>query len=146
MTLATPVPADTYTAFGNIATGHFTGDGTTTVVPVAIGFTPVWVKLMDMSTFESFEWIQGMAATDSNKVVASGPVVSIDASSAVLTNGTIVSTTETGVYAPGTSEANDGSLINTTVGVYGIDKTKSYSLQFTLPASNSDLWVWVAMG
>jgi len=146
MTLATPVPAITYTAFGNIATGTFTGDGATTSVPVAIGFTPVYAKLMDLSTFESFEWVQGMPATDSIKVAASGPTVAIDTTSAILTNGTVVSTTETGVYAPGTQEPNDGTLVNTTVGVYGINKTQSYSLEFTLPGSNSDNWVWIAIG
>lgn len=146
MTLATPVPAQTYNAFGNIATGAFTGDGATTAVPVAIGFTPVYVKLIDMSTLEYFEWVQGMATTDSIKVVGSGPTAAVDSTSAILTNGQVVSASEPGVYAPGTQEPNDGTLIETTVSVYGIDKTKAYSLQFTLPASNSDNWVWMAIG
>jgi hypothetical protein len=148
MTLATPVPATTYNAFGNIATGTFTGDGTTTVIPVAIGFTPVYVKLIEVAATtgsQLYEWIQGMAATDT--ILTTGAVDPvIDSNSAVLTNGITVSTTETGVYAPGTQEPNDGSLINTTVGVYGIDKTKSYQLQFTIPGSNSGTWVWLAIG
>ncbi len=145
MTLATPVPADTYTAFGNISTGHFTGDGATTAVPVNLGFSPLYVKLIDMSTLESFEWVMGMAATDTIKAVGSGPTLAIDTTSAIVSNGKLTSATEPGVYAPGTQEPNDGTLVNTTVSVYSPDKTVT-PLTFNLPASNSDAWVWIAIG
>ena len=153
MTLnASGVSPDSYTAFGNIATGHYSGDGSGDIT-VALGFTPTYVKLIDMAAstgLASWEWVLGMASTDTvYEISTSVPV--IDTNSVIQSNGALTSTSEVGIYAPGTSEANDGTLINTTVNVYAPDKTK-VQLKFSggsgaqYANQSSHTYVWIAMG
>ena len=150
MTLATAhVQPVTYDTPAQMATGTFTGD-TSGAFIVDIGFTPKYVKAWQMSGAGSppivFEWCQGMAATDSITVVAAG-TQSLDTGSTILANGKVVSTTETGIYAPGTQEPNDGTLINTTLNVFGIDKSLAYQLKFGANLNvNSMVTVWMALG
>ena len=149
MTLhAAGISPDSYTAFGNIATGHYTGDASGAIT-VALGFTPVWVKVIDMSATTSptvWEWLLGMAATDTILETQAAPQPVIDATSLIISNGALVSATEPGVYAQGTQSADDGTIINTTVSVYSPDKTKA-DLTFATGLNTSlHLYVWIAIG
>ena len=146
MTLkASGISADSYTAFGNIATGHFTGDGSGSV-EVKLGFTPVYVKLIDMaaSTGSSeYEWILGMAATDS--LLTTGLVdPAIDANSAIVSNGKISSRTEVAFPAPGAQTPDDGTNGTISVSVYSPDPTVA-RLTFGINVT-SHVYVWVAIG
>ena len=145
MTTQTIYPT-TYDSPAQIATGTYTGNSSTAVY-VQLGFCPKYVKLIDMaaSTGSSvYEWVQGMAAT--NTLLTTGLAApAIDANTVVVAAGKVTSTTEVGVYAPGTSSADGGTLTNTTVSVYGPDKSKTYQLQFGVSV-NTHTYVWVAIG
>jgi len=153
MTLnASGISPDNYQAFGNIATGHYQGDASGDIT-VNLGFTPTYVKLIDMaaSTGSSvWEWMLGMAAGDT--LLTTGTVDSaIDANSVIQSNAALVSATEPGVYAQGTQEPNDGTIINTSVSVYSPDKTKA-QLKFSsgtggqLANQSTHTYVWLAIG
>ena len=136
----------TYDCPASIATGTYTGDGSTTVTQT-ISFTPKYVQLIDMATStnaKSYTWIQGMASTLTLLSTGSADVAE-DTNSVILTNGKLTTTTEVGVYAPGTSSADGGTLTNTSISVYGPDKTKAYVLQFNVSVS-THTYVWVAIG
>lgn len=141
----------TYAAPAQIATGSYTGDGSAAAVAVQLGFTPVYVKVWNMSSSLMTEWIQGMASTPSTATIismtATSGVIALNTSSQILSNGTITVTSEVGVYAPATQEPSGGTLINTSLSVYGINKANA-QLSFGATVNNvaSALYVWVAMG
>lgn len=66
---------------GNLTTCNWTGSGN--AVQVNVGFHPRRVFLMNMTDNISFEWITGMAATDTVKTVAAGTRI-IDTTSAIV--------------------------------------------------------------
>lgn len=140
----------TYAAPAQIATGSYTGDGSA-APQVMLGFTPVYVKVWNMSSSLMTEWIQGMASTPSTATIismtATSGVIALNTSSQILANGTITVTTEVGVYAPATQEPSGGTLVNTSLSVYGINKANA-QLSFGATVNNvaSALYVWVAMG
>ncbi len=146
MTLnASGIGPDTYTAFGNIATGHFTGDGSGAIT-VNLGFTPVYAKLIDMAAStgaSEYEWILGMAATDT--LLTTGLVdPAIDANSAIVSNGKITSRTEVAFPAPGAQTPDDGVNGTASVSVYSPDPTVA-KLTFNINV-NAHTYVWVAIG
>lgn len=97
----------------NMANFYFTGDGSGSI-QCNIGFTPRRVKVYDMTDATSYEWISGMAATDSWKQVTGG-TTTVDTNSAIVSNSNLVSITTTGVYQPGSQTPGDGTLINQTI-------------------------------
>ena len=152
MTLnASGVYHDTYTAFGNVATGHYQGDGSGDVT-VNLGFSPVYAKLIDMASStgsSEWEWMLGMAATD--ELLITGTVdPAIAADSVIQSNASLVLESSAGVYAPG-QEPNLGVLINTTVIKYSPDRSKS-QLKFgsgngtQLANVSGHNYVWMAIG
>lgn len=125
------------------ATGTFTGDGSGTV-GVNIGFTPQYALLIDMTTPDRYEWVQGMAATDSLLLTGSADLA-VDANSAVVTNGALNTVVSAGVYPPGTQEPGGGTIQNSgNISVWAPDKTKA-QLTFGINVS-THLYVWIAMG
>ena len=136
----------TYDCPASIATGTYTGDGSTAVY-VNIGFTPKFVQLLDMATSTNakrYVWVQGMASTLT--LLDNGSTdVAEDTNTIIVTDGKVTSTTEVGVYAPGTQSADGGTLTNTTVSVYGHDSTVTHKLTFGVSTS-SHTYVWVAIG
>ena len=127
-----------------IAVGSFTGDSSGTPLTVNIGFSPVYVALFDVTNTKRYEWVQGMASTDSFYLVT-GADPSIDTNSAVVSNWTTASQTEPGDYAVNSSGAGVPTLINTSVTVPYQDRTKSYTMQFGINV-NSAAYTWIALG
>ena len=145
MTTQTLSPV-TYDSPAQFATGTFTGAGDTAVT-INLGFTPKQVWLVDMATStnaKAYLWIQGMASTLTLLWTGAADVAE-DTNSMVLTDGKVTSTTEVGVYSPGTQSADGGTLINTTVSVYGHDSTLTYKLKFG-SNTNTHTYVWSAIG
>lgn len=125
------------------ATGTFTGDGSGTV-GVNVGFTPQFVLLLDMTTPKRYEWVNGMAATDS-LLLTNAADLAIDANSAVVTNGALNTVVSAGGYPPGTSEPGGGTIQNSgNISVWAPDKTKA-QLTFGINVT-STAYVWIAMG
>jgi hypothetical protein len=127
------------------AFGQYTGDGSGAIT-VALGFTPIWVKIFDTTDNTTWEWCAGMAATDSIKIVGSGPVQTVDGNSAVLSNHVITTYNTTGVYAPGTSGPGDGTLINTSVTVDAPSLTTPQLILGSTVNTSAKLYSWVALG
>ena len=145
MTLATsgitPVTED-YNV--KMATGTFTGDGSA-AANINIGFTPKYFKLFDISDVFSWEWVQGMAATNTWYTTgAADPAV--DTNSVIKTNGQITQQVGVGVYDPNQGGANDGVLINTTVNVFGPNLALPFLTLSTNALVNAKAYVWVAFG
>jgi hypothetical protein len=131
----------------NFANGYYTGDGNTGGIVVPVGFTPRYVKLWNMTTASSYEWAEGMAATDSISVIASTQAV--DTSSFVVTNGTIVTVTEVayGGNAPGDGTSGTVSVVESSPAPGTPQCTFGTGGSSAAPANlTGDLYVWVAFG
>lgn len=126
------------------ATGTYTGDGSGSIL-VNVGFTPTSAKVYDMTDATTYEWVQGMAATDSIKVVTAG-TMTVDTNSAVVTNGVVSTITTTGVYPPGTQEPNDGTLINTSLQVWSPNLANPQLTFGSVANVSGKLYVWIARG
>jgi hypothetical protein len=139
------VQAATYDVQGALATGGYTGDGSGTV-QVFVGFTPKVFKLYNVTDVTTYEWVMGMPATNSLKVVTAG-TMTVDTNSVVLTNGRMFSTSSTGVYQP-PGGAGAGTIINSgTISVFGTDPTVGYRLQIGSAGNVSGKsYVWAAWG
>lgn len=127
-----------------LASGTYTGDGSGTI-QVNLGFTPIKVKVYDMTDATTYEWVQGMAATDSIKVVTGG-TMTVDTNSAVVSNGEVTSTSSAGIYPPGSSGPGDGTIIDTTVNVYGTNLAIPQLVLGSVCNVSAKAYVWVAEG
>jgi hypothetical protein len=129
----------------SLATGTYTGDGSGSI-QVYVGFTPKYVKIMDVTDVTSYEWCFGMPATNSIKVVTAG-TTTIDTNSAVLTNGKLFTQSSTGQYQP-PGGAGAGVIINSgNILTFGTDPTVSYRCVFGAVANVSGkAYVWYALG
>lgn len=128
----------------DMACFFYTGDGSGSIA-CTVGFTPRWVKVVDMTDATIYEWIAGMAATDSIKVVTAG-TTTVDTNSAVVTNSKMNTITTTGVYAAGSQGPGDGTLINTTVIVDSPDLSLPQLTLGTVCNVSAKLYVVVAQG
>lgn len=68
----------------NLATGSFTGDGN--ITDAFTGFRPRLVKLINLTDDITYEWVRGMAATQTLKTIANG-TLSTDTTSAIVSKG-----------------------------------------------------------
>ena len=126
----------------HIATAHWTGDGSGSVV-INIGFIPTMVELFDMTGIKRYTWVLGMPATDT--MLATNGALAVDTNSAVLTQWKLFSNTGGGTYAPGSQGPGEGTLISGAVSYYGPDKTLSYQLTIGINVTSS-LYQLVAHG
>jgi hypothetical protein len=132
----------------NFASGMYTGDASTGGVPIPVGFTPRYVKVWDMTLVTSYEWAEGMAATDSIKTVTGG-TMTIDTNSAIVTNGTIYTVTEVAYGGNGAGDGTSGTVsiveespaLNTPQLTFGTGAGSGGPLNLT-----GDLYVWYAIG
>lgn len=146
MTLnASGIGYTTYDVQGAMATGGYTGDGSGSIA-VAVGFTPKYVKIWDMTDATTWEWCQGMAATDSVKVVTAG-TMTVDTNTAVATNGKLFTQSSVGTYQP-PGGAGDGTIINSgNISVFGTDSTNANQLVIGSTCNtNAKVYVWMALG
>jgi hypothetical protein len=149
----TVLPAQTPGAC-QFAYGSYTGDGNTGGIPINIGFVPRVVVLINVTDTKRWEWVEGLAATDSwYGVTGADPAIGTD--TVVINSDVGTSYSEPGVYAPGTSETGDGTLINTTVEDYSpnLAETGGWTLMFgtagsaAAPANvSAKVYVWYAFG
>lgn len=65
----------------NIATGSFTGAGA--AVDLELGFNPRYIKLFNMTDAMTYEFCEGMAATQTLKTVTAG-TTTVDANSIIV--------------------------------------------------------------
>lgn len=128
----------------NFANGGYTGDGSGSIA-VALGFTPRWVKILDVTGVIIYEWFADMPATDSIKTVTGG-TTTIDTNSAVVSNGAQVTVSEVAPGTPGTQEPNDGTqgLVNVT---YDAPNLANPQCVFgSVVNVNAHVYAWVAQG
>lgn len=148
MTLATSGIAPQVSEPGNfaqMATGIHTGDGSA-AANINLGFTPKFFKLYDLTDVFSWEWVQGMPATNTWYDPGSGNR-SIDTNTVIATNGKLFAVNSAGVYSPAGNGPGDGTLINTTLTVWGPDPTAAFVCQLTTNGLvNAKAYVWVAFG
>jgi hypothetical protein len=133
----------------NFANGYYTGDGNTGGIVVPIGFTPRFVKLWDMSATppSTYEWAEGMAATDSVSDIAS--TTALDTNSFVVSNGTIVTVTEVayGGNAPGDGTQGTVSVVESSPAPGTPQCTFGTGGASGAPANiSTHLYVWIAFG
>jgi hypothetical protein len=144
----------------NYASGSYVGDWTTggdgagvNAMTVHIGFTPRYVRLVNMTTGDQYEWMEGMAATKTLMTTASTGANSIDANSVIVANAVIATVTEVATAAPGSGGAGYGTSGTTTV-TYGRPDPTLPDLVFNSTAGASgapvnalnSLYVWMAQG
>lgn len=144
----------------NFASGSYTGgwvtanDGAGAIaMEVHVGFTPRYVRLVNMSTGDQYEWMEGMAATKTLLTTASTGVNTIDANSVIVTNASTQTATEMATAAPGYQGAGLGTTGTVSV-TYGKPDPTIACLTFNSTAGASgapvnakdSLYVWQAMG
>lgn len=128
----------------NFANGGYTGDGSGSIA-VAVGFTPRWVKVYNITDATTYEWAADMPATDSIKTVTAG-TMTVDTNSAIVTNGAQVTVTEVAPGTPGTQEPNDGTQGTISI-TYDNPNLANPQLTFGSVCNvSSKVYAWVAMG
>lgn len=127
-----------------MATGTYTGDGSGSIA-VNVGFTPTFVKIYDITDVTTYEWVQGMPATDSIKITTV-PAYTVDTNTAVATNGVVSTITTSGVYPPGTQGPGDGTLINTSLQVWSPNLALPQLTFGSVANTNAKAYVWLAFG
>jgi len=96
----------------NMAVGRFMDTGTVKQTAVHLGFIPRYVKLIDLTNNDTYEWFEGMAANSAFKSVDAGD------QSLVTSNGITVGELDTGavntwtVYGQTLGAATDTSHLN----------------------------------
>lgn len=56
----------------NVAVGRYLTDATAAAITVTVGFKPRYVKIVNVTSGDSEEWFEGMAAASGFKKVAAG--------------------------------------------------------------------------
>ena len=129
----------------NFASGTFTGDGSATA-QINIDWTPKYVVLWDLTDTYRWEWCQGFPANDTIYQTSAADIA-VDANNVISTNGKLNAVTSAGVYSPTGNGAGDGTLINTSITVWGPDPTNPNNCQITTNGLvNGKSYVWMACG
>lgn len=55
-----------------VATGRYLTDATAAAITITCGFTPKYVKVVNNTSADWYEWFEGMAAASAHKTVAAG--------------------------------------------------------------------------
>ena len=127
MTLVASGVQTTSQAMGlaNFACGSYTGDGTQGQVVVAIGFTPRYVRLINLTDGLTYEYLEGMREalgdTDLDDTILSTWSTgdeTVDDNAAIVTNSQLVTATEMALNAPGAQSADLGVTGTTSVSYF----------------------------
>lgn len=142
----------------NFACGYYTGDGTQGQLVIPIGFTPRYVKLMNVTDLLFYEFFEGINAAagdtdndDTYLTTGSSGDITVDDNTAIQTNASIVTATEMALNVPGSSSADLGTTGTTTVTFVKYDNTQP-RLAFNAGSSgavtnvNSKVYYWMALG
>lgn len=132
----------------NQANGTYNGDGTGAIV-VPVGFTPRHVKVVDITDLTTWEFIEGMPATNTLKTsvavagTAGAQSVAVDATSAIVTNGVQTTVTEVAFGGNGVGDGTNGT--QSIVEIY--DNLGVPQLTFATGLNVSGkVYVWEAFG
>lgn len=157
---APPKPLGQEYGTSNFACGMYSGDGTQGAIVIPIGFTPRYVKLVDLTDNTIYEYFEGMSTINGDTAVpnedtllttGSDGDVSIDKNSYIQTNMVLVTATEMALNAPGSSSADEGVTGTTTV-TYEAPNQAVPRLSFVAGNSgagvnvSSSKYVWIAFG
>lgn len=135
----------------NLAIGYYVGDGAAGDIPVALGFTPRYVKLFNTTDNVYYEWLEGLPANDTLLDTGATGVVTLDTNAVIVTNGLSLTVTEMAVGAPGSQGPGEG----TTGTVSVIEEYVNHAgtnLVFRAGSSGaranvaSSLYYWMAFG
>jgi hypothetical protein len=144
----------------NFASGSYVGDWTTggdgagvNAMTVYVGFTPRYVKLVNVDTGDAYEWFEGMPATKTLLTTASTGAVTLDTHSVIVANAVISTVTEMATGTPGAQGPGYGVSGTTTV-TYGRPDPTLPDLVFNSTAAASGApvnangvhYVWMAQG
>jgi hypothetical protein len=55
-----------------VATGRYLDTGTVAAYTFTVGFTPKYVRIVNLTSGDTMEWFEGMAAASASKTVAAG--------------------------------------------------------------------------
>lgn len=72
----------------NVATGRYITSSTAAAIALALGFTPRYVKVVNNTSGDIFEWFEGMAAASATKVTGATGVVTLVTSNGITVSGT----------------------------------------------------------
>jgi len=128
----------------NFASGIYTGDGSG-AINVAVGFTPRYVKVIDVTDVTQWEWMECLPATNTLKTT-SVPGISIDTNSLIVANVDLITVTEVAYPSPGSQTPTDG-----TQGTVSIEFDSPYlttpNLTFASGLNTSSkVYTWIAFG
>lgn len=135
----------------NIASGIYTGDGVAGALTVGLGFTPRYVRVEDLTDGMTYEWFEGLPATNAILTTWSTGTKTLDTNGTILTNMVIATQTVVAQPAPGAQSPDDGVNGTTTVS-YEAPNQALPRLQFVAGASGarmnvaSSAYVWTAIG
>lgn len=135
----------------NFATGLYTGDGAAGAMTVNLGFSPKYVRVEDITDGMTYEWMEGLAATDTIATAWSTGIKTVDTNSNIVSNMQILSATENALNAPGAQGPGEGVSGTTTVSYESPNKAIP-NLVFNAGSSgarmnvSSSLYVWYALG
>jgi len=66
---STQTPSD---GVARVATGRYLTSSTAAAIEIACGFTPKFVSVLNMTSGDSYQWMEGMADASALKQVAAG--------------------------------------------------------------------------
>lgn len=132
-------------SIANFANGAYTGDGSGAIV-MPVGFTPRYVKVIDITDVTQWEFIEGMPANNTLKTVggaAGVPAITVDTTGLIVTNGTQVTVTEVEFGGNGAGDGVNGT--QSIIEVY--DNLGVPQLTFATGLNTSaKVYVWEAFG
>lgn len=125
----------------NFANGNYTGDGSGSI-EVFLGFTPRFVKIYDVTDATTWEWCEGMPATDTIKTVTAG-TMTVDTNTVVAANGKQTTVTEVEYGGNGAGDGNNGTQSLT------VTYPDLSAAQLTIGSGanvDTKVYAWVAFG
>jgi hypothetical protein len=127
----------------SFASGLYTGDGSGSM-QVYIGFMPRHVFVLDVTDNTSWEWMEGMPATDTLKNAAG--TQTIDTGSAIVTSSDIITVTEVEPEGtPGQQGPGEGNQGTVTISIDSPLKTTPNLTLATGLNTSAKVYVWKAM-
>lgn len=141
-----PIPLMEAASIASSAYGKFTGDGSG-LLNMPVGFSPIKVRVYNITDGLIWDWMAGMDATKSLLTTMSTGVVTVDSSSAIISNHVLTTNTVNAQYVPSGNGAGTGTLGPTSLQVDAPDQTLQ-KLIFSSAALNINAksYAWEAFG
>lgn len=73
----------------NVAVGRYITSSTAAAFDLTVGFTPRYVKIVNVTSGDMMEWFEGMAAASAQKTVAAGTRSLITSLGVTVTGGVV---------------------------------------------------------